>query len=268
MMAQNPRSSIANVNEYHQQGFISSLKVLDPEMAREFAASFDQMLVHEGIDLVAPGFRLHDRHLDQDFIWEVATDPGLLDVVAEIAGPHLLILGSRFICKPPQSELGVPWHRDATFAGLDPIMQVNVWLAVDDVDLDNGCLNVLPKGAARRAATLEHVPAPRGEGRLVDQQLSLTSEECAALAPLPLDAGVATVFDGDLVHGSASNTSSRRRCGLAFRYTSARTRLLNEGQWAAVCVTGTADEQGGRVLTREHARTFLYRKTDKFGTTK
>ncbi len=144
-------------------------------------------------------------------------------------------------------------------------MQVNVWLAVDDVDADNGCVRVLPKAAAGRAHTTAHTPVSRADRNLVDQQLPLTNNEYAALVPLPLRAGSMTVFDGDLVHGSDCNLSSRRRCGLAMRYTSGRTKLLNEGQWAAVCVRGDADDQGGRVVTRDQGRAFQYRKIDKFG---
>jgi non-haem Fe2+, alpha-ketoglutarate-dependent halogenase len=261
---QNTGPGICDVDDYKRRGFIPSVKVLDQLPARKFAADFDDFLRREDIDLGAPRFLLHDRHIDHDFIWDVATNSALLDVIAEITGPDVLILGSRFIGKPPHSALGVPWHRDATFAGLEPARQVNVWLAVDDVDLDNGCLRVLPKDAARQAGTAKHVPAQRSAGNLVDQQLSLTSEECAALVPLPLRSGFMTVFDGDLVHGSDSNSSSRRRCGFALRYTSAQTRLLNPGQWAAVCVRGTADDQDGRVVTRDGARTFPYRKVTKF----
>jgi hypothetical protein len=255
----------SDLDGFEQQGFIASVQFLQPAQSRRFADQFDELVAREGIDLSAPGYRLNDRHLDQQFIWDVATDPALLDVIAAIAGPDLVLLGSRFICKPPHSALEVPWHRDVTFAGLDPAEQVNVWLAVDDVDTDNGCLRALPKAGAQRAATLAHDPADLREGNLVDQSLTLDDEERAALVALPLAAGHMVVFDGELVHGSESNSSARRRCGLALRYIGGGTKLLNEGQWAAVCVRGEVDDQGGRVVSREGARSFAYRAIDKFG---
>lgn len=258
-------SAITALNSYRHRGFIDSVEVLAPDAAREFAAQFDTLVEREGIDLLAPSFQLHDRHLDRDFIWSVATSPSVLDVIDALVGPNILMLGSRFIVKPPQSTLGVPWHRDADYAGLYPCSQVNVWLAVDEVDDDNGCLRVLPRVAAEHAEARAHTAADPSDANLVDQQLALADEERAALVSLPLRGGCMTVFDGNLVHGSEANVSSRRRCGLAMRYTSASTKLLNEGQWAAVCVRGTADRQGGRVISREQARTFTYRKIDKFG---
>ena len=58
-----------------------------------------------------------------------------------------------------------------------------------------------------------------------------------------LEAGGVSVHHPNLVHGSNSNTSSRRRCGLTIRYIPTSTRIVTQGQWAsAFLLRGNAVE--------------------------
>lgn len=136
---------------------------------------------------------------------QLAIHEALLRCVEEIIGPDHLMLGSRFICKPPHSQLGVQWHRDGAYAGLDPPVQANVRFAMDDADLDNGCLMVLPKNVGGETQVRANAPVDRTESSHLDQQIILTDATRDALVAVPLAAGTITVSDGDLVPGSERN---------------------------------------------------------------
>ena len=56
------------------------------------------------------------------------------------------------------------------------------------------------------------------------QQIRVSDEEMRTAVPIELAAGQISIHDGNLVHSSGANKSSRRRCGLAIRYIPASVR--------------------------------------------
>ena len=74
---------------------------------------------------------------------------------------------------------------------------------------------------------------PGGAGRLVDE---------ARAVSMPLRAGQMSLHDGMLLHGSHPNRSSRRRCGLAVRFTTPDVRQVSpnslRGYYRPVLVRG------------------------------
>jgi hypothetical protein len=247
---------------YRSRGYIDAYEVLDSSQAEEFSRRLDDLILRESIDIAALGYALHDRHIDADFVWEVATAPRLLDQIEELIGGDITLLGSRFVCKPPLSSHYVPWHRDATFMGLEPADVVNVFLAVDDTDEDNGCLHVIPRttnGSRAGLATLE----PGSDGfALVDQEIRLTDDLLAASVAVPLRRGQALLFTGDLLHSSSASRSGRR-IALTLRYVPGTSRFRNRGQWPAISVRGDRVPDGVWRFSREAARNFEYRPVPK-----
>lgn len=55
------------------------------------------MVAELGRDTTAYG--VHNRHADLRWVYDLAVAPAVLDVVAEILGPHITLLDSRFVCK-------------------------------------------------------------------------------------------------------------------------------------------------------------------------
>lgn len=252
--------------DFKRKGFAAGVEILTPTELKAFLAAFEEMLDQERTDLASPGFRLHDTHLNTDFVWEVATHPRVLSVLHDITGEReLVMLNSKFICKTPGSTKIVPWHCDATFAGLEPADQVIVWLALDDTDDGNGCLRFLPSSVIPYGSR-EHVVPTAAGGTHVDQQLPVTPAEEEQAFSVHVQAGSAVAFDGRMVHSSRSTSATRRRYALALRYIGGNVRQLNCRQWAAVQVSGgnsLVDDTW--VFTRESARNFTYAPPNKFG---
>ncbi len=70
--------------------------------------------------------------------------PSLLDVVEQIIGPDIVLWASAIFCKPAATGLEVPWHQDGQYWPIRPRATVTVWMALDDVGVDNGCMRVIP----------------------------------------------------------------------------------------------------------------------------
>ncbi|MFI5993956.1 phytanoyl-CoA dioxygenase family protein [Streptomyces sp. NPDC051362] len=252
-------------DKFKRIGYVTDMDVLTRREAEGFLAKFERFIVENGIDLKEPGYRLHDRHLDVDFIWDLATHPRVLGIVRELVGEDdVIMLNSRFICKTPGGPKAVPWHCDASYAGLDPAEQVIVWIALDDVNDENGCLRFLPNSLIPYGSR-EHVrPTMRG-GTHVSQELPVTTQEEGQAFSIHMKRGNAVAFDGRMVHSSRATSPRRRRYALALRYIGGNIRLLHHDQWAAVQVGGDGSRvDNDWIFTRESARGFTYAPPKKF----
>ena len=167
--------------------------------------------------------RALDRHVDQRFIWELATKPTVLDMVEALLGPDILLLATHFFCKYGREEKFVAWHQDVTYWGLEPPHALTVWYAVDDSDRENGCMRVIP-GTHKDGIRAHGKSDQAGNLLSTNQEVPVTAAEEAAAADLVLKAGQISIHDGALIHGSLPNRSDRRRCGLTMRYVPASVR--------------------------------------------
>ena len=134
------------------------------------------------------------------------------------------------------------WHQDVTYWGLEPARAITAWIAIDDADVENGCMSVIP--GSHRLGILEHGKSDR-EGNLLSINQAVPDglvDEGRAVS-MPLRAGQMSLHDGMLLHGSHPNRSSRRRCGLAVRFTTPDVRQVSpnslRGYYRPILVRGT-----------------------------
>ena len=143
---------------------------------------------------------------------ELMLDSRILDVVTALIGPALGAQ-SMFYFKPPGAR-GQALHQDNTFLRADPETCLAAWIAIDDVDADNGGLAVVPGSHKTELVCPE--PADLAE--------SFTNAEVPIPAGLrkvqtKMKAGDVLFFHGSVVHGSRPNSSADRfRRALIFHY--------------------------------------------------
>ena len=173
-----------------------------------------------------------------------------------------MVLGTHFFCKYPveTTEHFVAWHQDVTYWGLEPPEAYTAWIAVDDSNLENGCMRVIPGSHMQGLA--EHSKSET-EGNLLSINQEIPEEEIGddEAFDLCLKAGQISIHDGHLVHSSLPNHSQRRRCGLTVRFVKPEVRQteLNsqKGHWNPVLVRGK--DAYGHFPLKEHP--FPFRKT-------
>ncbi|CAN0140823.1 unnamed protein product, partial [Phaeothamnion confervicola] len=147
--------------------------------------------------------------------FDYVSDPGLLDVIEQIIGPDIVLWASAVFCKPATTGLEVPWHQDGQYWPIRPRATVTVWIALDDVCVDNGCMRVIP--GSHRLGEFSHEVSERED--LVLNNVLNDARICLEQARnIELEAGQVSLHDVELVHGSQANTSGRRRAGYAIRY--------------------------------------------------
>jgi len=233
--------------QWLERGFLPALDVLTPAEATRCRAQFDALEREVGRETAE--IRILDRHLDVEFVWRLATHRRVLDAVTAVLGPDVLLLASNFFCKYPAEERGerfVAWHQDVTYWGLEPPRAITAWIAIDDADAENGCMSVIP--GSHRLGILEHGKSGRAGNLLsINQEVPDGLVDEARAVSMPLRAGQMSLHDGMLLHGSHPNRSTRRRCGLAVRFTTPDVRQVApnslRGYYRPVLVRG-ADRHG------------------------
>lgn len=238
--------SPTQVEAYKRDGFLGTLDVIDGPQVTQYRRAFDDLEAR--VDKETAQIGLIDHHYEEKFIWELATHPTILDAIEKLIGPNIFLLATHFFNKygeGDQAEAFVAWHQDVTFWGLEPPLAVTAWYAVDDSDVENGCMQVIP--GTHVAGVVEHGRAEQ-EGNLlsINQEVHVTPEKAATAVDLPLQAGQISIHDGTLIHGSLPNRSNRRRCGLTLRYVPTYVRQAEDnsldGRWKPVLVRGKDEE--------------------------
>lgn len=170
---------------------------------------------------------LSRAHEKNPLLLDYLMTPQVLDLVESVIGPNIVVWGSHFIGKPARVGRATPWHEDSSYwknrldryDGL-----VSVWLALDDSNRENGCLQVIP-GSHLDRGFARYVAVERETNTFPTQ---LEGVEARNGVCLELRRGECSLHDGRIVHGAAANTSRRRRLGFVMRYVTAGARINPE----------------------------------------
>jgi hypothetical protein len=212
------------IKHYNREGYVRPFDIFTgPEIAR-IRAYVDGLMAAMG-EAGAYGINCYQARLAG--LWDVATDPRILDCVEDIVGPDVVCWASAILSKRPGDPREVPWHQDASFWKLTPARTVTVWLAIDDVDAGNAAMRFLPRSHDRGRIA----ETAMGEGSVFHKGIVPTAEMGAPVSN-DLSAGQISLHADMLVHGSPANRSDRRRCGLTLRYCPVEVRAVDPA-WAA-----------------------------------
>jgi hypothetical protein len=173
--------------------------------------------------------------------FEYCTHPALLDLVEQLIGPDIILWTSAVFCKPPGTGLEVPWHQDGQYWPIRPRATVTVWIALDRVDVGNGCMRVIP--GSHLHGDFSHEVSDR-EDLVLNNVLNDPRLDLANVYNVELEAGQCSLHDANLVHGSAPNLSGRRRAGYAIRYmpsTSHYDRSIDMGRVSSLSALDFAE---------------------------
>lgn len=152
----------------------------------------------------------------------IAHDPHVLQLVEGVLGPDVILWLTHLFCKLPETAREVPWHQDGQYWPIRPWATCTVWIAIDKVDRGNGAMRVIP-GSQTTRDWRHHEDT--GEHLTLNQVISDDQVSAQNVRYLELDPGQCSLHDVGIVHGSAANSSGRRRAGLALRYMPATSGL-------------------------------------------
>lgn len=212
------------INHYNDHGFVQPFDIYsDAEMA-DIRRMIDRHMSDLGPD-GAYGVNCYQARLSS--LWDIATDPRILDYVEDLIGPDILCWASAILSKQPHDPKAVPWHQDASFWSLSPARTVTVWLAIDDADEANSAMRFIP-GTHNKGAL--PVSATQGDANVFHKGTA-NADTLGEPFTNCLKAGQMSMHADMLVHGSLANVSDRRRCGFTLRYCPPEVQITDQA-WA------------------------------------
>jgi hypothetical protein len=159
-----------------------------------------------------------------DHVFRYAVHPALLNIARSICGPDVIMWGSEIFAKPAGTGKATPWHQDnytpavrATAAGARS-SAISIWIAIDDVGLDNGCLRFVP--GSGKGGNLPHSKV-EAAGSLLNFNVEERNFDEASAVDAILPSGHFSIHDSYVLHGAKANTSGRRRAALTLHYMAA-----------------------------------------------
>jgi hypothetical protein len=240
---QNPsprKLSATQIDQYNTDGYLRPIDIFDGaeiERHREYFSSLLQKLtdLKDGRDAYA----LNCYQTRCEGIWDLCTEPRILDYVEDIVGPNIIAWASHYFCKLPHDGKRVPWHQDASYWHLTPARTVTAWIAIDDAEEENAAMKFIP--GTHRAG---HLKWREAEGDTVlNQEITDPSRFGTPIYDC-LTAGQISLHADMLVHGSDPNASSRRRCGLTIRYCPPEVRTTNP-DWSVDSIIARGSDSSG-----------------------
>ena len=153
------------------------------------------------------------------------TDSRIIDVMEDMLGETVILRHSHFFAKLPGDGMRVSWHQDASYWPLTPSKVVSAWLAIDDSDVGNGAMQVIP--GSHLNAQVAFRDSAADERNVLNQTVEHPEAFGEPPVALELRAGQISLHSDWVLHGSEPNQSNRRRCGLAMRYLSKDVRAYN-----------------------------------------
>jgi hypothetical protein len=114
-----------------------------------------------------------------------------------------MTLGGTFICKSSNQIEALQPHQDWSIVDESRFRSFTIWVALEDVNDENGCMYVLPR-SHEYVRGYRHISIPSVFGQIYDTVWK-------HMKPIHLKAGEAIIFDHALGHASKPNTTDHVR---------------------------------------------------------
>ncbi len=225
------------VEQFNQAGYIAPLAVFSADEIAAHRAYFDRLL-DEALQAGRDSYSISTAHLTHGRIYDLLRDERLVQIARDLLGPDVIGWGSHYFCKMPGDGKMVAWHQDASYWPMSHTRTFTVWVAIDDADAENGCMQFVR--GSHRFGRLDHRSQMGGgqeDANVLNQQLE-SPEKYGQIVDVPLAAGEVSIHSDLLVHGSLANHSQRRRCGLTLRYCTPDVRAAMDWHLKGVLVSG------------------------------
>ena len=164
-------------------------------------------------------WQLLDPHRYDEGIFNHASNPRILDIIAELLGTDdIKLFHTQTLMKPAFHGSRVSWHQDSAYwTSVEPPSLVSCWTALDDATEANGCVQMLP-GSYKKGLW----PHDRSDF------LHAQGIDPSQAVPVVVKAGGCSFHHSLTVHGSGENRTAHRRRGLVTSYMRADSKWIGD----------------------------------------
>ena len=264
------------VQFFHEEGYIIVPDVFDPADLEPLRQELHAEIGKKTRELKSAG-KLTDLHDDLDFdhqlaalhrdskengetlirhleglrgggfhapeMFDLISNPKMLAAVGSLLGTEEIVASSVYRIRPKLPNLGrgvVPWHQDSGYfaSHCDNHLIVTCWVPLVDANVENGCMQILPRTHLGKVAT-HHTGGNAGFLVIKDENLPDDPRKSITAA---CPRGGVVFMTNRTPHCSTPNYSNHIRWSMDLRYQSA-TVPNNVGLWPeSLDAAGKADE--------------------------
>ena len=147
--------------------------------------------------------------------------PELAELGVALLGPDIDLYWNQAVFKMPEGEKQFPWHQDDGYTPVTPSPYLTLWIALNEVTVENGCVWVLP--GSHKKGLVEHEQTPIG---LACHSLDDPNQGI----PVPVPAGSIVAFWSLTMHKSGVNVSQGCRKAYIVQLAQAGLVSLRTGE--------------------------------------
>lgn len=243
---------------FHRDGYLrggkvvsdAEVEVLRSEVLRVIdereTATRKAVLCHNFGKEEAPVWQIVNIWEASDAFFELIHNKTIAEEMAQLTGAKSLrIWHDQIQYKPPTTGGVNMWHQDAPlWPILAPMTEVTAWVALDDVDEENGCMSMVPGSHlwGNHMDMLAKIPSFDAMPTEFDGH-EVTVRTC------PVKKGEVHFHHALTWHGSHSNKSGRPRRAIALHFMTEETRFVASGEHVMKPFVHIAD---GEMMEGEH----------------
>lgn len=238
-------------NEFEEVGFTVHRNMFSEAECERFKSYFTDMLERGGDGWAEGGVdfesteplkrypRLLQPHRGDEIAKDYMLDPRIRDKFVELVGEEPLAVQTMVYFKGPGSR-GQNLHQDNMYLLARPGTCLAAWLALEECDEENGCMQMVP--GSHKLPLLCQTNNPGSETEHWGSWETLIPEGYES-KPVTMKAGDVLFFNGSVIHGSGKNRSeSRFRRTLIGHYITADCVEVAKYYFPVFRFDGTIDE--------------------------
>lgn len=202
---------------FDREGYVLIRQFLPPTELAELSAQLDRYIREIVPNLPSESAFFDDRskpetlkqmqHMEGDpYFAEYRNNARWNELAQFLAGEPCQAQGTEWFNKPPCTNHPTPPHQDNYYFCLQPPNVLTLWLALDVVDQENGCLRYIP-GSHRKGIRPHQRTTTLGFSQGI---ADYSDEDRRQEVPMLMQPGDILAHHGNTIHRADPNTSSIR----------------------------------------------------------
>ena len=219
------------VNFYNDQGYLLVEDVISENQHKEMLALVDGFFekskmikendnifdLEDGHSSENPRLkRIKQPHQHSQFFWDIIKESKIEEILRDLLGDNVSLKTSKLNTKAPGGGAAVEWHQDWAFYPHTNDNVLALGLMLNDVDIDNGPLMVIPE--SHKGPVLSHFNNGVFCGAIDPDDSDFDMSKAVTLTG---KARSMTIHHARTLHGSSPNNSNRDRLVLFYECNSA-----------------------------------------------
>ena len=219
------------VNFYNDQGYLLVEDVISEGQHKEMLTLVEEFFdkakmvkendnifdLEEGHSFHNPRLkRIKQPHQHSQFFWDIIKESKIEDILKDLLGDNISLKTSKLNTKAPGGGAAVEWHQEWAFYPHTNDNVLALGLMLNDVDMDNGPLMVIPE--SHKGPVLSHFKDGVFCGAIDPDDTDFDMNKAVTLTG---KARSMTIHHARTLHGSSPNNSNRDRLVLFYECNSA-----------------------------------------------